>query len=286
MADRIPAAANLAIASGKANPGSIARLSKVDPVSVLFAAVDRGDAAGAARLLDAAPLALHVRLHGATALHRAAARGDRALLELLIERGAELEAPDDSGATALSWASDENHDQAVDLLLQHGARASAVAHAARGNTLALARALAEAPWLLRERGSQGMPLHAAVRRGRLETVELLLEAGADLQERDEEGFTAAELARAARQPEIGILLERALSRREQSAAESGETTPEVTEALAYRCDACGEQIVIEADRTQGLEQQFIEDCPVCCRANVILVRFARAGEGTASAELE
>ena len=40
---------------------------------------------------------------------------------------------------------------------------------------------------------------------------------------------------------------------------------------SYTCDACGEEIVIPIDRSAGTTQEYVEDCPVCCRANVIHV---------------
>jgi Cysteine-rich CPXCG len=40
---------------------------------------------------------------------------------------------------------------------------------------------------------------------------------------------------------------------------------------SYVCDACGETIVIPLDLSEGHEQRYVEDCPVCCNANVIHV---------------
>ena len=247
----------------------------------LFAAVDCGDLAAAARLLAASPSAIREQFHGATALHRAAARGDVAMLALLFEHGARLEEPDDRGATALAWASEENRDDAVDWLLARGAVAGALELAARGKNSELARALDEFPWSLDQRGTQGTPLLAAVRRGKTDTVELLLARGADPTERDDEGLSASELARRSGDPRIVAMLEQASSRHGSSAEDSAS----VSEALSYRCGACAEEIVIEVDRTEGEEQRFVEDCPVCCRANVIDVQFER-GAGAARAELE
>ncbi len=42
---------------------------------------------------------------------------------------------------------------------------------------------------------------------------------------------------------------------------------------SYICDSCGEEIVIPIDPSAGSSQQYTEDCPVCCRANVIHVDF-------------
>lgn len=41
----------------------------------------------------------------------------------------------------------------------------------------------------------------------------------------------------------------------------------------YICPTCGERIVIPVDRSGGTEQQYVEDCPVCCNPNVIHVEF-------------
>ena len=40
----------------------------------------------------------------------------------------------------------------------------------------------------------------------------------------------------------------------------------------YICAVCGEEIETVVDESQGLEQEYIEDCAVCCRPNVLRVR--------------
>jgi predicted RNA-binding Zn-ribbon protein involved in translation (DUF1610 family) len=42
---------------------------------------------------------------------------------------------------------------------------------------------------------------------------------------------------------------------------------------SYICPTCGEQVVIPVDRSAGSDQQYIEDCPVCCNPNIIHVEF-------------
>ena len=37
----------------------------------------------------------------------------------------------------------------------------------------------------------------------------------------------------------------------------------------YVCDSCGEEIVVPIDLSAGTSQEYVEDCPVCCRPNVI-----------------
>lgn len=54
----------------------------------------------------------------------------------------------------------------------------------------------------------------------------------------------------------------------------------------YVCGACGEEIVIPVDLSQGEIQEYVEDCPVCCRANVIHVEVDEEGAATVWAELE
>jgi hypothetical protein len=54
----------------------------------------------------------------------------------------------------------------------------------------------------------------------------------------------------------------------------------------YLCDACGEEIVIPLDPSEGANQEYIEDCPVCCRANLISIQFEEGGKVTVSAHPE
>ena len=37
------------------------------------------------------------------------------------------------------------------------------------------------------------------------------------------------------------------------------------------CDSCGEVIVVPIDLSVGASQEYVEDCPVSCRTNVIHV---------------
>jgi DNA-directed RNA polymerase subunit RPC12/RpoP len=55
---------------------------------------------------------------------------------------------------------------------------------------------------------------------------------------------------------------------------------------SYVCSACGEEIVTPIDYSQGHKQEYVEDCPVCCRANLIRVEIDGEGEVSIWAELE
>ncbi|MBI86108.1 MAG: CPXCG motif-containing cysteine-rich protein [Planctomycetaceae bacterium] len=47
---------------------------------------------------------------------------------------------------------------------------------------------------------------------------------------------------------------------------------------SYICPACGEEIVVPLDLSAGDRQEYVEDCPVCCRPNVIFVAIEENGE--------
>ncbi|HET6250478.1 MAG TPA: CPXCG motif-containing cysteine-rich protein [Tepidisphaeraceae bacterium] len=47
---------------------------------------------------------------------------------------------------------------------------------------------------------------------------------------------------------------------------------------SYVCPTCGEQIVIPLDNTAGEQQDYVEDCPVCCNPNLIHVELFGPGE--------
>ena len=62
--------------------------------------------------------------------------------------------------------------------------------------------------------------------------------------------------------------------------------PTVIDEVSYICDTCGEEIIIPIDPSAGLSQRYVEDCPVCCHANVIHVEIAANDESRAWAEAE
>ena len=43
------------------------------------------------------------------------------------------------------------------------------------------------------------------------------------------------------------------------------------------CPSCGEPVALEIDTTAGDEQEYVEDCAVCCRPMDVYVR-CRPGE--------
>ncbi|MCA9218090.1 MAG: CPXCG motif-containing cysteine-rich protein [Planctomycetales bacterium] len=55
---------------------------------------------------------------------------------------------------------------------------------------------------------------------------------------------------------------------------------------SYICESCGEEIVIPIDLSAGSRQVYVEDCPVCCRSNVIHVECDGEGNSHAWGERE
>jgi hypothetical protein len=55
---------------------------------------------------------------------------------------------------------------------------------------------------------------------------------------------------------------------------------------SYTCGSCGEEIVIPLDSSAGRQQEYVEDCPVCCRANVIHVELEENGSARVWSESE
>jgi hypothetical protein len=47
---------------------------------------------------------------------------------------------------------------------------------------------------------------------------------------------------------------------------------------AYTCPACFEPNYVAVDPCGGRKQQFVEDCPVCCRPLVFITEFDRDGD--------
>ena len=87
----------------------------MDDVQAFLSEVERGDTETVRAMVAAAPRLVRARDGtGATALHVAAFHGHRAIVELLLAAGAEINARDDKfGATPAGWA--------IEPLREHGA---------------------------------------------------------------------------------------------------------------------------------------------------------------------
>jgi len=67
--------------------------------------------------------------------------------------------------------------------------------------------------------------------------------------------------------------------RESSKRRRKRTDPNrrLREQASYSCDWCHEQVALPLDLSAGAVQEYVEDCPVCCRPNVIRVEVDDEG---------
>lgn len=152
--------------------------------AAFFRAIKAGDRTSVAGCLDADPslVAAHDEgAFGATALGLAAERNERAMIDLLLARGADLNGKSTwwaGGFGPLDFANEETTRH----LLAKGASLTAHAAARLGWADELKAILAKAPEVISQRGGDGQfPLHFA---STPEIVDILVDAGADLEARD------------------------------------------------------------------------------------------------------
>ncbi|MBI2619602.1 MAG: CPXCG motif-containing cysteine-rich protein [Ignavibacteriales bacterium] len=60
---------------------------------------------------------------------------------------------------------------------------------------------------------------------------------------------------------------------------------EVEVVHSYFCPNCGEPNQITVDLSAGTKQQYVEDCAVCCRPNLLKIHV-QPGSGDLSVEVE
>ena len=130
---------------------------------------------------------VHARFAGRTLLHTTAAAGEVAMVELLLDLGADPNTTDDGGHAPLYSLANECNTRggglAVRSLVQAGAHVDACGGVKRCTAL-----------------------HMAARRGNVEIAEALLDCGADIQARDSLGVTPHRRAVNCRQRAVAELL--------------------------------------------------------------------------------
>lgn len=122
-------------------------------------------------------------------LHKAAARGDAAMIETLLSKGASIDARDSRGQTALLVATRANRTEAARALIAAGADVNAkddiqdspyLYAGARGHLDILKMTLAHGADLKSTNRYGGAALIPASERGHVETVRTLIAAGVDV----------------------------------------------------------------------------------------------------------
>ena len=106
-----------------------------------------------------------------TALHKACCNGHSDIVEVLLDRGADIEEITSCSTTPLKMACIKGHTSITKLLLDHGAEVNAV------------------------NASGFTALHNACERGHIECVEKLLVSGADVNIKNKDGYTPLDVAK-------------------------------------------------------------------------------------------
>ena len=171
----------------------------VDPkLAALVTAVRAGETKVVEKLISVTPdLVKGHDLEGATPLHHAAGFGNLATMKLLLDKGADVNAPNRRKSTPLFWAL---HDEAkVRLLLAAGAKVDARSNDGRTplylvasipNSIPVLRLLLEKGADVNARLLTGATPLMAASRGDAETIRVLLEKGADVNAKSAAGATA------------------------------------------------------------------------------------------------
>ncbi len=155
-------------------------------------------------------------LYGDTPLLWAAGFGHKGIVEMLITRGADVNAKAEGGWTPLHYATGGNDKEIVELLIGKGADMNAKnakdqitpLHWAawRGHREVAELLIAKGAGVNSKNKSGGTPLHNATWKGHKEIVELLITNGADLNAKDVGGETPLNWAEEGKHKETSDLL--------------------------------------------------------------------------------
>ena len=145
--------------------------------------------------------AVQRRLVGRTALIKAAGKGDIGRVKTLLDLNVNTEMKDQLGRTALHWAAERRDKDVVELLLEYGADIAAkrddgstvlllLHSSAYGGQWEVVKWLVEHGADVTAKGDGGSTvLHQAANGGHLEVVKWLVEHGADVAAKDNNGST-------------------------------------------------------------------------------------------------
>lgn len=142
-----------------------------DPNRALFVAAGSGNRAAVEDLLSKGADVSSRHMFGGTALHNAAWNGHAPIVRILLEAGSDVNAQNNVGAPPIYFAALAGHYEAVQVLVQ-----------------------AEADLEMKTADDGLTPLLAAAYHGRAQVVKVLLDSGAMIDGRNAEGSTALYLA--------------------------------------------------------------------------------------------
>jgi ankyrin repeat protein len=179
-----------------------------DKLTSLHLAVMQGDLVKAKEFLKSNPNFVFKKDRiGSMPLHWATFNGRRHIAELLLTKGADVNAKDNKGETPLQKAAENGHRDIVELLLAKGADINSKDSYFGGTPLhwAAQQGHRDVVELLLAKGADvnakdsyfgGTPLHWAVaQQGHRDVVELLLAKGADVNAKNKDGYTPLRYAK-------------------------------------------------------------------------------------------
>ena len=159
-------------------------------------------------LLDhGVPVGLQSKFSGDTPLHYAATIGSRRLVQSLVDRGADLDAPNFKGIRPIQHALKLRRGPAVELFLQLGAHADNLQDAVAAGDVARVQYFLGRGDDVNASDLYGTALHRACATGQVYIANMLIDAGADLESPGEpSGSRPLHVAALSNQPEIVALL--------------------------------------------------------------------------------
>jgi hypothetical protein len=188
----------------------------VGPIEPLLQAIHADDAAVVRELLaSGADVNVLDKVYDSTALAEAVARGNKEMVEILLQARAKVDAKNTRGQTAILYLGQASTGEIVRMLVVAGAKISdrdengntPLLIASTLNNTELVRAVIEAGANVNDRNEANQTaLMLAAREGHAENVRALLEAGASIEMEDGDGWTALKYAQDNSHGDVAVLL--------------------------------------------------------------------------------
>ncbi|KAJ5094708.1 HET-domain-containing protein [Penicillium angulare] len=170
-----------------------------EPAKKLLRAIGSGDEDAVWLLLTLSNIGTNSSdIYGDDSLLLATKRGDKLIVQMLLEKGTNVETSDIHNQTSLFWGAKRGHEAVVKLLLDRGAKIEVKNSQGRTPLFqAVEKGHGDIVKLLLERGAQTetgydddeMPLFRAAEKGYEDIVKMLLDRGAQVEAKDRDGQT-------------------------------------------------------------------------------------------------
>jgi ankyrin repeat protein len=187
------------------------------PGQDIFSAIQKGDLASVKALLEKDPTLINSYANGTKPLHFATKLNHKDIAEYLVSKGADINVNESNHLdfTPVTWATRNGNKEMVEMFLENGANLqyrtrlgeSYLHFAALFDRKELAEFFIERGIEINTAKNGGLtPMHIAVVAGNIDIVKLLVQKGADLELKGNDGGTPLHFAVAARKDEIAGFL--------------------------------------------------------------------------------